>query len=330
MRDSRSLTRFLCALVCVLFMMCGTATAVTVPAAPTGPTTPTGGWAIEYADGFGDCLTDPNTLCSLGAARADNTLGAASHANGAGNANEIAGLVPSAVNVTSAGLDLHCASASVAPNPYGDPDTCGAVTGGAYGSVVPGAYHWTPTKSTHFVLEAQFQVPQNQGNMDPSFWSNGPSDVEEVDHPELWGMSHVPTVGVSNTWKGYLFGDPAVPFDSGGATGNVQLTFGTSPVPAIDPSLGLHTWTLDENGLVFTSYLDGVKLGTKTYSPFNSQSGVFKFLLMSSMRKDVKTGKDYALPSGGNDLIFRYVAVYEPASAANRSASLIVPGTNVQ
>lgn len=301
-----------------------------VPAAPTGPTAPAGGWSVQYADAFGSCLTDTGTGCSAGYARADDTLGPVTHANGAGNANEIAALEPSADDITAAGLKLHCSATAN----LGDSYTCGSVTGGAYGATAPGAFHWTPAPGVHLAIQAAFQAPPNQGNMDPSFWVNGPSDNPEIDIPELWGMNHVPPAGATNTWCGFQFGDPAVPFDSGGATGNVQATFcGTGGVQG-DPSDAIHTWTLDENGNTFTSYLDGHQVGTKTYSSFNSSAGVFKMLLMSSMREDPPSGgprSGYPFPAGGNDLTFRYVAVYEPASAngAATNGPIVVPGTQI-
>jgi hypothetical protein len=308
-------------------------TGAVVAAAPTGPATPTGGWAVQYADAFGSCLTDTGTGCSAGYARSDNTLSPATRANGAGNANEIAALEPSAVNVTAQGIDLHCSATAN----LGDSYTCGAVTGGAYGSNPPGAFHWTPAAGVHLVIQAVFQAPANQGNMDPSFWVNGPSDNPEVDIPEMWGMNHVPPAGAANTWCGFQLGDPAVPFDSGGATGNVQATFcGTgSGDPQIDPSKGTHTWTFDENGNTFTSYVDGHLIGANAYSNFNSTKGLFKMLLMASMREDPPSGgprSGYPFPPGGNDLTFRSVAVYEPASAngAGTNGPIIVPGTSVQ
>lgn len=323
--------KFTISCLIVFAAMANTALGATVPAAPSGPTAPAGGWAVVYGDAFGSCLADAATHCTAGYPRSDNTLAPASHANGAGNSNEIAGLVPAAVDVRAGGLYLHCNPASVTPNPYGNPDTCGAVTGGAaYSSPSPGAFNYTPGGSRRFVVQASFQAPPNQGNMDPSFWSNGPNDIPEIDIPELWGMNHPVPTGATNTWAGYQFGFPAV-LHNGTANGNVQLTFGKAPVAALDPSRGQDLWTEDINGSTFTSYIDGVRVGGETKSPFNATAAAFKLLLMASMRKDTQTGKNYALPVGGNDLIFRYVAVYAPAAQGTSGTAHagLVPGTAV-
>lgn len=306
-----------------------------VPSAPSGPATPAGGWDVRYADHFDSCLTDAATNCSLGGARQDDTLGSVTNRNGAGNGNEIDAAVPSEVDVAPAGLVLSCHHKPALTDFY----SCGFVSDGAHNSVAPGGFHWTPSANLNLVLEAAIQFPPNQGNMDPSFWINGPSDNPEVDNPEGWGMNHFPPAGATNTWCGFQFGDPAVPFDSGGATGNLQFTFCHSPGANLDPSDGLHRWTLQEQGLTLTSYLDGVKLGSRTYSGFNSGGASFKMLLENSMRQDPPCcgpRDGYPFPVNGNQMVFRYVAAYEPASdngagtnTAPPRAPIIVPGTTV-
>jgi len=80
-----------------------------------------------------------------------------------------------------------------------------------------------------------------------------------------------------------------------------------------------------------------VQVGSKTYSGFNTGSGAgqFKLLLQNSMREDPPGGgkrSGYPFPAGGNDMIFRYVAAYEPKSAshAGTNGPIIVPGTTVK
>lgn len=297
-----------------------TSSGTTVSAAPMGLPTPAGGWSVEYADAFGSCLTDPATSCSAHYARLDNTLNSQNQPNGDGNPNEIAAFIPQYNDITSAGLDEQCRAV---PN-LGDSYSCGALHGLAANS-----YHWNPGPNTHIALQFSAKLPSNEGNMDPAVWATGPNWAWEIDFPEFWGWNHYPTT--ANTWCNDSFGFPAVPHDVGGATGEAALTFCQSPGANFDPSAAFHTYTLWENGLTFTAYIDGVQVASHTYSTFNNQSG--KWITQNDMRADNQTGlrTDSHFPAGGNDFIIRYLAAYEPASASHTGSNgpIIVPGTTV-
>jgi hypothetical protein len=89
---------------------------VTVPAAPSGPPTPTGGWTVAFADGFGTTLFDRTgtTRASAGTSDAEWVLngGAAGEVVGF-NADEIQNFSASQVSLQTDGLHL---TAAYTPN----------------------------------------------------------------------------------------------------------------------------------------------------------------------------------------------------------------------
>jgi hypothetical protein len=294
-----------------------------VPAAPVGLATPASGWRVEYADAFGSCFTAASTSCSAGYLRLDSTLAPKTHANGAGNANEIAAFEPAYNDVTSQGLDEQCRAV---PN-LGDSYSCGSMVGTS-----SGAFHWNPGPSTDVVFQFTAKLPVNEGNMDPGVWATGQGYAWEIDFPEWWGWNHYPAAGAGNSWCGFLFGDPAVPQDQGGATGTGSGGTFCSGVANFDPSAGFHTWTFAEDGDTFSTYVDGELLNSRAFSGFNGAAG--QLIFQNDMRQDSQGGgrTDSHFPAGGNDLIIRYIAVYEPTSAngSGTNGPVIAPGTSIQ
>lgn len=309
------------------------AMAATVPAAPLGVTAPAGGWQAEYADGFGACLTDPLTSCPLGAARSDNTLEGIQQADGFGNPNEVgvAALEPSEVAVTAQGLVQRCDAIPA----LGDADSCGATRGLNTRGYATHAFNWSFAPNRHYVIQYAWQLPDNSTHMDdPAVWETGVSWAWEIDNPECWGYGFGADSALDHGWYGKSCGLIAVPKDTGGGTGNLQVTIGTTPNVPVDPTTALHTYTLDLNDnasgtLTGTAYIDGVKIGSHTYATFNGAAG--KLILANDMRKNKACACNKGLPAGGNVETIRYVAVYEPASAngVGTNGPIIVPGTTV-
>jgi hypothetical protein len=310
-----------------------TASGPSVPAAPMGVATPTGGWSVEYGDAFGSCLTSAATKCSLGGTRQDNTLGSVITQCGSGCTNRIAAQEPGQVNVSSSGLEERCDSKSVVPNSWGTPYTCAGVRGwtSAQDSRVTGAtnpFQWQFGPNRHFVLQYSWKLPSNQGTMDdPATWSIGTGWAWEIDFPECWGFGS--PAGQSNAWVGKNCGFVSVPKDTGGSTSQPWFPL------KFDPSAAFHTWTLDFNDnasgtLTVTTYLDGVPQNTSSYANFNTTVG--GWILDNQMRLNktcnCDTGK---FPAGGNVETWRYIAVYEPTSAKGAGVTHpgIAPGTSV-
>jgi hypothetical protein len=294
-----------------------------VPAAPDMPRAGVTSWRVEYADAFGSCFTATDTACSSGYPRSDNTLLPQTRANGAGNANEIAAFEPAYNDVTTQGLDEEC---RVASN-LGDSYSCGAMIGLAGGS-----FHWNPGPNTHIVIQFSAKLPANEGNMDPAVWATGAGYAWEIDFPEFSGWNHYPPAGASNTWCGFPFGDPAVPHDEGGVRGTGAVpTFCSSAGANFNPATINNIYTLDENGDVFTTYIDGVQMESRTFSGFNQAQG--KLITQNDMREDKTSGSrtDSHFPAAGNDMVIPYLAVYEPSVANNAGTNgpIIVPGTSV-
>lgn len=299
-----------------------------VPANPTGPPIPSGGWTVELADGFQACITFTSTNCSAGYPRTDGawspqTDGAANH-----NANEIDAFEPFALDVTTAGFVTTCTQT---PN-LGKNYTCGQIlnNGGAGGTnsnapISPAPFNWNPSSGT-WAVQYQAQLPADQGNMDPGVWENGSGGTPEIDNAEYFGMHQQPTQ--TNTWCGMGWGFPAVPFGgSQSGTGDSQF-WCSGTAPSFDPSTAFHTYTMYFSGGSYKGYTDGTQVTSGTYSV---TSAPLKSLLGMSMRKDTATGVSYALPAGGVQLIIPYYAVYEATSANNAGTNgpIIEPGTSV-
>jgi hypothetical protein len=241
-----------------------------------------------------------------------------SHAHGAGNSNEIASFVPGEVDVTSAGLMLHCDTKATSTDPF----SCGALIS----SKASGKFTWTP--SQHMVMQWVGKLPANQGNMDPAVWATGVAYAWENDFPEFWGWNHYPSAGSSNTWCGFQFTFAGVPHDNGGGTGQTPLEFCKSAGTNFDPSAGYDTFTLDMTGGNMIGYIDGVQVSSHNFGSFNNAPG--QLWLQNDMRAN-KQGAAAHLPAGGNVMNIRSVAFYEPASANNAGTNgpIVVPGTTV-
>jgi hypothetical protein len=302
----------------------------TVPASPSGPATPSGGWTVEYGDAFGSCLTFTDTGCSAGYPRSDNSLSPQTNAGGNGNPNEITAFEPANMDVSTAGLVTHCTQTAN----LGDAYSCGQVLGNGgpagtngHAPAAPHPFYFDPKTATT-AIQYVAQLPANQGDMDPGVWENSVSDNPEIDNAEYFGMHQPPQAGACGTWTGDGWGFPAIPF-GGSQVGNGDSTYWCQGAgPGFDPSATEHTYTMYFNAGACDGYVDGVLITSGTCS-FTTAS--FKLLLGMSMRKDTKTGQSYALPAGGNTLTIRYIAVYEATSANNAGTNgpIVEPGSSV-
>lgn len=304
-------------------------------AAPRGPRAPAGGWSVVYADGFGACLIDTATGCSLGAPRSDNT----EYAMAGNAAPDGGGRSPEVFNanrndVASDGLHQSC---SWAPGISGGANySCGKLitlpgigNGGVLGSTTPGSnyklFHFDPGHDT-WAFQWVMKAPPNTGDSAPAFWSYDPSWTWEIDHPEMWGMS-----GGNQTsgWCTDSMGFASIPQNGGGSTGEDDTSFCQGNVP--DPSSGFHTYTVLVQGTTFSSYIDGNLIHSgRNVGGFPATMGGL-VLYMSLYNDNYGGGATVGYSSGSRTLITKSIAVYENASAngADTTNSGIAPGTQI-
>lgn len=302
----------------------------TVPANPSGPPIPSGGWSVEFGDAFQACITFTSTACSSGYPRTDAAWAPQTKADGNGNSNEkgVVAFEPSALDVTSQGFVTTCTQTAN----LGDSNTCGQMlmNGGPAGTngfapTAPSPFHFDVTKGT-LAIQYEAQLPADQGNMDPGIWENGPSGTPEIDNAEYFGMHKQPSG--SNTWCGMGWGFIGTPYGSS-HTGNGDNEYWCQAGgPNFDPSTAEHTYTMYFSGGNYTGYIDGTEITSGT---FTSNSAAFKLIAGMSMRTDTATGQVYGLPSVGAKLIIPYIAVYEATSNGGNGTNgpIIEPGTTV-
>jgi chitodextrinase len=302
----------------------------TVPASPSGPPIPTGGWRPEFADAFQACVTFTSMPCSAGYPRTDTAWAPQTKADGNSNPNEkgVVAFEPGNLDITSQGFVTTCANTAN----LGDQKTCGQMlmNGGPAGTngsapAAPNPFHMDLSSGT-WAIQYQAQLPADQGNLDPGIWENGPSGTPEIDNAEYFGMHKQPSG--SNTWCGMGWAFIAVPYGgSQSGTGDNEY-WCQAGGPNFDPSTAEHTYTMYFSGGSYTGYIDGTQVTSGTYSV---NSSAFKLIAGMSMRTDAATGQVYALPSAGAKLTIPYIAVYEAASANNTGTNgpMIEPGTTV-
>jgi hypothetical protein len=290
-----------------------------VSATPLGPPTPTGGWSVEYADGF--------TRQIGTAAGQDNTWKLAMNAKGCcGNSNEVSTERPSQASVTPEGLKLTCELLS---SPIeGENYDCGGIEGTLCCSLSskepPGYYSPVIGDLKGQTLAFQFTgtLPPNRGQGDPGWWMDGPPFHEsEFDFFELWGWG---SECGGATWTkcegglGVWFAPP-----------HPELSRVWSP----DPSLAQHTYTTllfpaSEGRYRYGSYIDGVPTLGESAEVTPPSEQKLSLIITYALRAS-QNGESL---SGSNSETVRSVAVYEdtPHAGVGIEDPGVAPGTTVK
>jgi hypothetical protein len=263
--------------------------------APVGPATPAGGWSVVYADAFG---------APLGAgARHDNTWfpnNCASRANCAGfNQDESEVMNPSAASQGATGLKLTCTYTAAAQEPGEKHYVCGTLRALSVNLRGYRFFRWSPGKGQTLVFQVVAKLPENTGEADPAFWSNGPPWYDtEFDFFEAggWGSQHTTgwrTDPLYTVWFAHPHLDAAM--------------FGFR----YDPVAKYHTYTTEiSSNNTYTEWIDGVlqpwavNIGPAT--PDLSAEG--SLVLSYALRPCSCTG-DFT--SGTREFDVKSVSVYE-------------------
>ncbi|HSX47367.1 MAG TPA: hypothetical protein VLF63_01190, partial [Patescibacteria group bacterium] len=208
-----------------------TSSGAVVPANPTGPATPSGGWHLAFGDAFG---------APFGSGAGQDNFWALLTTNKSVNGEEA--FSPSQDQVDSNGLHINL---NYSPNHNGNGDGVNYVSGNM--RTYPDAPHQTLFKYGNgetWVWECDCKLPVIAGGgMDPAWWSYGISADQEIDFFEEWGWGCTPLPNCVRT------GMPVFVH----SVDESQLIFGQ-----FDPSAAYHKYTtiLYPNN-TFSEYIDG-------------------------------------------------------------------------
>jgi hypothetical protein len=316
-----------------------------VGAVPDGVPVPSGGWSVEYADGFGSPL-------GTGAGQ-DNTVypstktGSCQGPNEAGN--ELDWFDCSQVATDSGGLELRC---KYSPNPsFGNrPYECGAVVTGGITSQPSGykLFQFKPAGGQTWAFEIKAQFPPNYGVGDANFWSADPTWHDfEIDFFESWGFRAPPggdwCSADSDQW---LMTDPTWGHPNGSAfTTMTQSHENLCADEGFDPSLAVHTYTtVIHPDLTMEEYIDGHPAhwngATKMANSPTTLAGISSggattfggLIAMNAMKQNSSNPGYLPFTSGTTTYRIRSIAVYEntTANGANTiNGGTIAPGTQI-
>ena len=192
----------------------------TVKSAPLGPSKPSSGWTVEYADAFGapigTATGDDNTWYPSKGGGVEGEDNPAKNSSPS-NENEMAAFNESQQEVTEAhGLKLTCTYDPGSGEFLGNRQNylCGAVDGPFCCHLTypegPGKGQPEPEqegydaplitlgKGQTLVFQAEIELPETTNEADPAFWMDGPPYGEtEFDFPEFGGWGSYFTEG----WK---------------------------------------------------------------------------------------------------------------------------------
>jgi hypothetical protein len=306
-----------------------------VSSAPWGPAAPSGGWALEYGDGFGAPLgTGPGQDNTVWPSRVTGNC-----TNNPGfNSNEMEVFNCSQVSTDANGLELAC---SYAPNvAAGKNYSCGAIE--TDGQAHPAGYrlfNFEPGQGQEWALQITTKFPPDTGEADPGWWASTPRWDWEWDMFEGFGAQG----GKGGGWcSGNYVGttDPTFIY----STHPVTSTSGDSYIcrdEGFDPSAGFHTYTtVYYPNSTMSEWIDG-RAVTWTYGDGKSSTvlsvgsppaAMGGLILSYSLRNVVVGNSDPYFTSGTRYWTTRSIAVYENASAngTNTVNPEIAPGTQVR
>jgi DNA-binding beta-propeller fold protein YncE len=276
--------------------------------APTGPPTPSSGWSVAFADGFGAPL-------GTGTGQ-DNDWHQAENEDGFTNFNEIEVMRAKQAKTGPEGLELACTYRGGSGRKY----ECGAVdTGGENGTH---AFAWRSGKGETWAFECYCKWPLNTGEADPAWWADGAEDGVENE---------------TDFFEGFGWGEPAHSekeydgvFPTVVGLGEYEI-YGVTRTLGFNPELGFHRYTtvFTPNGskYVVAEYVDGVfKWSYEVTYPTDRQT--FTNLNVSYALREYTEG----FTSGTRDFDIRSVAVYEDGAHAGQDieGGGVAPGTVIR
>lgn len=303
-----------------------------VPDAPG--TSPSGGWQLEYGDGFasnfGTGENQDNTLYP----NRETTQGCADDPGF--NSNEMEVFNCSQVRTDRNGLHLTC---SWSPNRWpagagagGDTTNpqvnyvCGTVHG-IPTSLAPGyrPFAWQSRQGESWAFQCVCRLPENTGEADPGWWSSDYPWTQELDYFEGWG------------WTGTSWADSRVTTPTWVyVTSPFTVQDVAAPLP-FDPAAAYHTYTTVINAdNTYEEFFDG-KLQTQfgnqgVMGPVPDGASPYMQLLLSyALREKGGADPSAGFTSGSRSFDIKSISVYENASAhgANTQNAGLAPGTHL-
>jgi Fibronectin type III domain len=210
----------------------------TVPAAPTGPVMPAGGWSVVYGDAFAEPLGTgvghDNTLFPNSCESSPTCPGY--------NSDELETFSASQQSTGPEGLSLTCTYTGSGAKPY----TCGAV----HSSNASGyrGFTWAAGSGQTLVFQAVSEFPPNTGEADVTWWADGPPyNGTEFDFYEAENLHDEGWCSGSALYSAWF----ATPHPN-----KADYGFGCS----FDPTTAYHTYTTEifPDGS-YSSWIDGVQ-----------------------------------------------------------------------
>jgi hypothetical protein len=299
----------------------GSATTVpasTVAAAPkglamAGIATPSAGWTVAFADGFGELDTTLWTPNSRPGAT-----------NGPGdNNNDVTIFNPSQVSITPNGLVLTCTY----ENGVGGNNAAGEAINwlSGYMQTTPASsvagmaskgFYWKPDLSTYWAFEWVGTFPYNpaNGGLDASFWACSDPYTVEIDLFEIFNF----TPGAYNALTPITW----IYNTSNGASN--QDYESTPPSACTDQAQHVWTWLFNPSAKTVQCYIDGVKFGTGISYPSTMPVNFMNLITEYNMR-----GSAPGFTSGSRTMTVRSIAAYCSGSSPSFQGGGIAAGTTV-
>lgn len=295
----------------------------TVAFRPTGPSIPSGGWKVEYANAFGGCI--PGATCKLSGAPIDKSLTASS--GKPSNTDEMTWYVPSQNVINSTGLHQICTYSPEIST--GKNYACGELT--SFGS---SQWGFDPGQGQTWAFQVIAKLPPTTGEEDPAYWFTDLPWTSEIDAPEWWGY-RTGTAGENWLKARDGFGFPAITRinDSGSPSGICFEYFGQGNAN-FAPNAAYHTYTVEMIRSTFYSWIDGKpECVRKTVGLVGRWAHVWEKVLLQHSLRDVTTGNPSPyFTSGSRSFDVRSIAVYEDANAhgaMTQHGRIIAPGTTI-
>jgi hypothetical protein len=305
---------------------------VTVPAGPSGPTSPSGGWDVVFADGFGLPLI--NGANNRGRTDVDPAwvfLGNGSDVNGFNN-NELQKFNSSQISVASDGLRL---TAAYSPNRgTSGGGVCNYVSGAISSTTdaLSDGFQFMPGGGDTWAFELvtkwapQFDGGITSGGNDEGWWASGGPPLggwkDEIDFIEHWRWRGPPSISAA-VWV----------YDTSGPH-TISIPMDMKQILGSDPAGGFHRYTfnlLANNTYRF--YVDGELVGTKGPPP--SLQRVWMKLILSYALRNPTAPNPRIIPnfqSGTRTWTIQSFVVYKGKDTgdANVGHRTIAPGTIIE
>jgi hypothetical protein len=312
-----------------------------VNAAPTGPTTPQGGWHVAFADGFGAPLGTAAGQDNFFYPNENACCNAYENHHG-DNSNELEAYNGAQVHVTGEGLELVDAFHPNAMPAEGSYPVRNYLSGAATTrpQYQAGGWHpftWEPGGGETWAFECDCRLPSNYpkySGTDPGWWSTDQSWTNEFDFFESWGWNCNPlaTCGFGVAW---VYNTSAMRTEESALYGMISKLF--------DPATSFHRYTTvlyPDN--TWSEYIDGelqTWLGKGGIAPAPPEfKRVPMSLLLTNALRDA-TGSsgpnpypEFSTPGETRTFNIRSIAVYQDGAHAgsNVAGGGVAPGTTVK